>query len=299
MTLMTTHHHSEAVSTSDSSTLATEDNRVAFERQLPHLRALPIEALMTITVDCVGAAQRVLGCLPKIRGCQVPAGAMCPEGFDAAHFDQLEELARTTLWAQYLYNGADVPVEPVEEMVAEITAIRDQLVADATALAKRKVISTRVLDSLKGGPGYRNILDDTMSLVAQLGQHEAEVIAHSGIRAGDLDRFRLLGSKLDAALGRRAELPKVASDAADVRVRAYTMLWRAYDEVRRAVGYLRYHQEDADEIAPSLYAGRAHAKASNGGDVPPTPEPVTPPAPAAPEHAVAPGMPGGDPFTAH
>jgi hypothetical protein len=296
---MTTHHRSEAVQTSAASTLATEDNRVAFERQLPHLRALPAEGLMAITVDCVGAAQRVLGCLPKIRGVLVPSGTTCPDGFDAMHFDQLEELARTLLWSQYAYNGADVPVEAVEEMVGEITAIRELLVADASALAKRKVISTRVLDSLKGGPGYRNLLDDTMSLVAQLGQHEAEVIAHSGIRAGELDRIRLVGSKLDAALGRRAELPKVAGAAADIRLRAYTSLWRAYDEVRRAVGYLRYHHEDADDIAPSLFAGRAHAKGNNGADVAPTPEPVTPAAPVPAAPPVAAGMPGGDPFTTH
>lgn len=36
-------------------------------------------------------------------------------------------------------------------------------------------------------------------------------------------------------------------------LRAYALFARAYDEVRRVVTYLRWHERDADQIAPCLY----------------------------------------------
>jgi len=54
----------------------------------------------------------------------------------------------------------------------------------------------------------------------------------------------------------RHEVPERATEAADVRRRADTLFVRAYDEVRRIVAYLRWHEGDADSIAPSLYAKR-------------------------------------------
>lgn len=66
------------------------------------------------------------------------------------------------------------------------------------------------------------------------------------------------------------------------------MLSRAYDDARRAVTYLRWHEDDADEIAPSLYAGRggrrprsdeaeAAAAPSSSGPTPSTAPSGTPP----------------------
>src|SRR5688500_269126 len=44
----------------------------------------------------------------------------------------------------------------------------------------------------------------------------------------------------------------------DHRKRAYTLLVRSYNEVRRVISFLRWHDGDAEDIAPSLHtAGRA------------------------------------------
>ena len=281
-------------SASTSSAEPAEDQRIAYEALLPRIRAVSADSLPPINVDCVGAAQRVLGCLPKIGALVVPDGSPRLAGLERAHLADLGQLARALLWAQRLLESADVPAEPIDELVKQVVAARDQLVADATALAKRKVISTRVLDGLKGGPGFRNQLDDLMNLVAQLGQHEAEVIAHSAIRAGDLDRLRLLGSQLDAALGRRAELPRVAGEPADLRQRAYALLERAYEETRRAVTFVRWYEGDADAVAPSLHAQRGPRRSGDAESAPSTEAPAAP-APTR-EPPVPPGHPGGDPF---
>jgi hypothetical protein len=48
--------------------------------------------------------------------------------------------------------------------------------------------------------------------------------------------------------------------AADIRVRAFTLLTRRYDQARRAVTYLRWAEDDVQKIAPSLYTGRGGGK---------------------------------------
>ena len=58
------------------------------------------------------------------------------------------------------------------------------------------------------------------------------------------------------AAGLREQGPAVVQDVARIRDQAFTLMMRAYDEVRRAVTFLRWQQGDADTIAPSLYAGR-------------------------------------------
>jgi hypothetical protein len=103
---------------------------------------------------------------------------------------------------------------------------------------------------------------------------------------------------------------------------------KAYDQVRRAVTFLRWNEGDADRIAPSLYSGRGNSNARKKTDAtqPAAGEPATgapaatgttatgsqspPVAPAvagtaaastAAAHATTPGasgFPGSNPFVA-
>ncbi len=93
-------------------------------------------------------------------------------------------------------------------------------------------------------------------------------------------------------------------DATLRRQRAFSLFVRAYAEVRRGVTYLRHHQDDVDDIMPSLYAGRTNRRknesapaAAAGTPAAPVPPagPVMAPAPAVP--AAAAGLPGSNPFS--
>ena len=61
-------------------------------------------------------------------------------------------------------------------------------------------------------------------------------------------------------IGRRGWRVAGVSVAAELRVRAFTLFVHAYSNARRAVTYLRWHEGDADSIAPSLYAGRSNGR---------------------------------------
>ncbi len=89
-------------------------------------------------------------------------------------------------------------------------------------------------------------------------------------------------------------------------VDTYTLFFNAYDDARRAIAYLRWHSNDAEKIAPSLFSGRGAAR-SAPDEVPPTPTAGSTPPPAntpsqvvpaanAPPLAAAAGFPGSAPY---
>lgn len=91
------------------------------------------------------------------------------------------------------------------------------------------------------------------------------------------------------------------------RQQAYTLFVNAYDQIRRAISFLRWDQGDADEIAPSLFGGkkrRAATEAEPPVDSAPTPTtgaaaatgPVVNAAGAGGTTAAV-GLPGSDPFS--
>ena len=93
--------------------------------------------------------------------------------------------------------------------------------------------------------------------------------------------------------------------AAQARQRTYTLLAKAYNQVRRAVCFLRRDEGDADAVAPSLYAGRGGRKkvqSELAADA--APSAAFPAASAAASSVVAAtttatvpvGLPGADPF---
>jgi len=126
----------------------------------------------------------------------------------------------------------------------------------------------------------------------------------------DLDRAATLAATFANALGEREKATSSTSEPAELRVRAYTQLVTTWDEIRRVVTFLRWHQGDVDALAPSLWAGRGRRSDESertvapvivaGPTAPSTPVVAAPPPatpvvtpPAAP---IAPGMPGSSPF---
>ena len=58
------------------------------------------------------------------------------------------------------------------------------------------------------------------------------------------------------AVSERDRAAVAAKDVKVIRQQAFTLFVRTYNDVRRAIAYVRGKQGDADQIAPSLYKGR-------------------------------------------
>jgi hypothetical protein len=71
----------------------------------------------------------------------------------------------------------------------------------------------------------------------------------------EVERASTLGATLLEALGQRKQGTDGSAaprEADEQLAKAYELYFRTYDECRRAVLYLRWHEGDADEFAPSL-----------------------------------------------
>jgi hypothetical protein len=170
---------------------------------------------------------------------------------------------------------------------------------------------TRVA-KLRSINGYKNIAFDVLGLVALLREHWATIQNKTAVRSEELEAAERLADRLVTAVGLRDQAPVALTAAVATRLRAYTLFMRSYDEARRAVEYLRWHQGDADSIAPSLYAGRGNGRrsqepitegATSGGPTSPTSPtpPTSPTSPVSPGNPPVPapgaGLPGSNPFS--
>jgi len=286
--------------------------REAFERALPASQALRPEELITINLDVTSAIATTVGKLPGILALRESAKAL--PAFDISTFDQLETYTLATGHAHTLYMGASSAPEAIVELNERGMTLRNTLYADAVALATRNLISGDRIGEFKANIGYKNLAFDLMALAAVLRGAWDKIAGKTAITTDDLDQAELIGDQLVSAVGSREEAPASVAEVALQRQRNFTLFLNAYDQVRRAVSYLRWNEGDVDRIAPSLYSGRGNSNARPKPEPQPGPSPVpptppvtgnsaaasapTPGAPSSPPHLSAPaaGLPGASPF---
>jgi hypothetical protein len=272
--------------------------------------------LVTINIDLPSAIATAVGALPRIMGFRAQAAAL--PGFDASAFDQLETYTFATGVAHSLYMSASAQPAQLIALNEQAMTLRTTLYADAVALSTRGLISGDRIAEFKANIGYKNLAFDLLALSGLLRQSWSSIAGKTAITTADLDQADLLCDQLMDAVGTREQAPVVATEASMQRQRHFTLFVKAYDQVRRAISYLRWDEDDLEQIAPSLYiAGRASGRKKTDSPDPtpaPGPTPPTSPAPAvsgtnaasapaaaastntAPATALKAGHPGGSPF---
>jgi hypothetical protein len=281
--------------------------REAYERAAPSAQALKAEDLITINIDVPTAVTTAVGALPQIMTFRDQAAAL--NGFDVSAFDQLETYTMATGVAHTLYMGASAGPEQLVQLNELAMQLRNTLYADAVALATRGLISGDRIGEFKANIGYKNLAFDLMALSGVIRQSWDKITGRTAITLNDLDQADLLYDQIVSAVGTREQAPVVAAESSTKRQRHFTLFVNAYDQVRRAISFLRWDDDDLESIAPSLYAGRgARPKPASAEPAPvpapPVPAPTgasttaTPAAPngAAPAPTPTTGLPGTSPF---
>ncbi len=250
----------------------------AYERKLSEITAIPEDEFATINIDFHNAVTTVLGVLSKIAELQQSILAL--PTIDPHFVTGLSDYAMAAGQANNYYTIATTPAEDILAMNDRAMKMRENFRSDATALANRGLIDPNRLAGFKGLVGYKNVAFELMGYADLMRDCWATIQGKTPITSDEIDAAKQLGESLVLAAGEREQGPGVIAATARIRQQALTLLLKAYDETRRAVVFLRWHQEDADTIAPSLYAGRGGKK----HDAPPAPTPPapTPPAPVPP-----------------
>ena len=296
------------INTATTATLPQPRLRLAFEKAKPKFTPLIQSDLLPMNFDPLLAVSTGRGALKQIMKHREAILAL--PGFNAEHLEQLETYALAAQYTQTTLLAADTPPERFAELVADATALRQRLLNDATALAQRGLIGDGPLQALKGPIGFRNIASDLGTLSILLRAASVRIAGKTCVTDAELDQAEVYSDEVIADVGERAIAPAVIAEVALERQKAFTLFLTTYDQVRRAVSYIRWNEDDVDTIAPSLFSGRKAKKTSSDvaapqtGATPATTTNATPvaAAPTAGTPAITPvakpgvGLPGADPF---
>jgi hypothetical protein len=279
--------------------------RKAFEHVKPELAKLRRAELVVLNVDPIAAAATMRTALPRLNALR-PSLEKSLSDFDFSNLDKLETYALALIHAHSLFVCAKLPPERLAALATECTTLRAQLLVDVSALAKRGFVKGVRPNALGRSTSYRKLASDILTLAGLISDDWAVIASHCGVTKEELARAEVLADELIQAVGQRDRAPDLIAEATLDRQKVYTLCVRAYDQMRRAVTYLRWERGDEDEIAPPLSGKRRRGskKGNSAAKMSASSEAAAsavgePSATAAAEPAVqkvASGLPGADPF---
>jgi hypothetical protein len=241
----------------------------------PELKTLSPAELVPITIDIPTAVTTVLGVQPEVTALDDRI-AKLPE-FNVELPEKLAIYTMALAHAHTLHAMASAPASAIIPLAEEGTTLRATLLADANALVQRGLMDGDQLKDLTGPVGYKNLAFDLQILAQAFHNAAATVQGKCATTPAELLHANEIAAQLLKLAGLQEQGPATIAATADIRNRAFTLFVNAYDQVRRAVSYLRWDEGDVDNITPSLYAGRAAPKKK--ADVPaqsPSPSPGGP-----------------------
>lgn len=168
--------------------------------------------------------------------------------------DELLVYARATQQADIELAATEIPTD-LSKHHDDVRRAYQLLITDADALANRGHLDATLLESARDIQGYQALIKSTLVLVQTLRANWSSVTGRSPLTLADLDHAEVVARRMSEALGDR-EHGVSRAPAAELRARALSKLVALYEETRRMMTYLRWYQDDADTIVPSLWANR-------------------------------------------
>jgi hypothetical protein len=226
----------------------------AFALVRTEIEAVPADALIAINVDISRAARRGLVAAERVE-------PLLEDLTELRHFDvrmvrMLGTYALALLHTHELVTegGGDLPPLPV--LLAEATPLREGLLRTAELLAHYELVSSERVATIRHGHGHADTADDLQALGRLFNELWPRVHDKVVATRAQVDRALTLSAKLHKALA----LHEVETDPLTrhtsrrhLRAQAYALFFRAYEETRRGVTFLRWYEGDARGIVPSLY----------------------------------------------
>ena len=232
--------------------------REAYDRTLPETAALADKEVLIVNIDVPSAVATTIGVLPQILEYRDDAAGL--PRFDIGHFDRLEQLTFALVYAHARLTATPPPSDPFAHLNEHAVRLRNTMYHDAVALAYRGLISAERLSEFKANVGYKGLAANLLGLAHLLRSNWDRIASKTALQLGELQSAERLAAQLAAALGSREQLTLNLAQVSAQRQRNFTLFARSYNQTRRAIGFLRWDYGDADQICPSLYAGRGGSR---------------------------------------
>jgi len=225
-----------------------------YARVLPAAAALGEDELLPVNIDVRSAVATVVGALPRIMTYRDEAEKLYR--FDVAHFDQLQLRTFAAGHAHVQLLAASARPEALAALSDSATKLRERIYHDAIALARRGLINANPIADFKTNVGYRKLALDLLGMVKLLRDSWEKIAFRTAIELSELEQAELFGRQLMDAVRTREEMAATVAQLQSQRQRSFTLFSRSYDQVRRAIIFLRWEHDDIDQICPSLFARR-------------------------------------------
>jgi hypothetical protein len=142
---------------------------------------------------------------------------------------------------------------PPAELLEECRDVRERLLAGAAYVFRGEPTLLAVVSDIRRGTGYLDLADDLKRAAELMGAHFARVEGRCDVTRSDVQRAAYLADRLLEVIATPVQQRQLASWA-DLRLRAWTRLSAAYDEIRAAATYLHRHAPERLAAYPSLHA---------------------------------------------
>jgi hypothetical protein len=135
----------------------------------------------------------------------------------------------------------------------EASQLRKQLRHDAENLGLHGLLDIRGVRRLRLRMGHRNVGYDLLALVNVLIAAWPNIAGSSALNRQQLAHAERTAESLLMLSATKSETRKWRVRADDERRRAFTLLFRAYDRLRRALAFIRWDEGDLAALAPALH----------------------------------------------
>jgi hypothetical protein len=148
------------------------------------------------------------------------------------------------------------PKDGLEQLYREAIELRARLRSDLENLALNGLVNPRAPQRLKYRIGHSNVGFDLLALTTLYDDASGKLAARSALAQGTVAHAAGIAGTLLTRSAERRGKQRELRQAADERCRAFTLLFQAYEELRRAIVFARWDHGDGEELAPSLHAAR-------------------------------------------
>ncbi len=231
--------------------------RQAFEVYSPQFAAIDPNGYVQTRSDVLGVLAVVAAAVPKIETLRATIAEQTPK-FAMKLIDELRELTLAIAYTQGQYEQQTGAHDDLSRALGEAQHTRESFLVALEALADRGFASHEKLVDVKRGIGPADTANDLEVLTSMLREVWPTVGLRTLIEWNELAKADAIVAQLRGLIDQRAKAAADVVAVARTRQSAFTVLVRRWNEVRRVVTYLRWHEDDVDAIAPSLWA-RARA----------------------------------------
>ncbi len=164
----------------------------------------------------------------------------------------LETRAQALSYAHALHQWTLETPSAVETLAAEVMEARRVLVSALELVQLRGVIANTAI-KLQGTTSYVAMALDVRAISSAFIASWEQVGKQIGGDIQAVNDAMVLADKLISAVAAAAEIKEKLKGAALTRLAAWTLAVNSYRELQRGIGYIRFHNDDAEQIAPSLF----------------------------------------------